>query len=857
MRVRHILGLVFGLVGTIPVLIIGLALHAYLGDRIERDIADRNLVLARSVYGQVAAVLGQPLATIEALVGVLAHVPSDRWGTLETREILRSPLSRSEGVESIFLLDGTGALVNVGLPPGLEARVDDLIGLSVARHESFLAVFRSGGVPFWSDVFSSLLTGRPSLAVSVRAGNGVLVGIINVTWLDKILQEVGRLAETQAMIVDGHGVLILSADHARDQQRPNLGALEVVRKGLAGIEGTYQYQDRGEWRLGSVVRVPETGWLVIVSQPRDHALAVLWYLSWLVLVGVTAGLGLAFVAAFFVAARVTRPLSQLADDAKRIASGQGGAGLQSSRYAEVDSLAREFNRMGETVRMRENQLRESEGRLRTVIDSLPAAVSLKGLDGAYLLVNRVFEDWRRSEGSTKHVVDLENGERFRAADREVINGRSAVEFEEWIGRELQERRVCLRVVKFPIASATGEIIGIGTVAADITESKIIEETLKRSQRIDALEQLVGGIAHDFNNLLTVIISNLGILDETVPAADGSKKLLASTLRSAWHGADLTKRLLRFSRREISVGTLTDINAALREMEEIAPGVVSGKIQTVFDLADDAWPSEIDRGDFEDAILNLVLNARDAMPEGGTLTISTRNVVIERNAGTPFMDCPPGAYVQIAVEDTGVGMTSDVLERVFEPFFSTKPFGQGSGLGLSMVYGFVHRAKGAIAIASTPAAGTVVRIALPRASTAAGREEKGVRGEEVKDAASGTILLVEDLDDLRESVAHYLTKQGHRVLPAANATQALAMLADGTPVDLLFSDIVMPDGVSGVNLARLVSESRPDIKILLTTGYSDAPKGIEGADPIPFDILTKPYRLAELVKKIQTLLNRQA
>jgi PAS domain S-box-containing protein len=405
----------------------------------------------------------------------------------------------------------------------------------------------------------------------------------------------------------------------------------------------------------------------------------------------------------------------------------------------------------------------------------------------------------------------------------------------------------------PVRDAGGKIGHFVAVKEDITERKTTEEQLRASQRLEVIGQLTGGIAHDFNNLLGIVVGNLQLLEEKAGLDPEAHELIADAMWSAERGAQLTHRLLAFARRQHLKPRVLSLNVVVGEMTNLLRRTLGEKISVRELLAEGLWQTRIDRGQLESALLNLVVNARDAMPEGGTLTISTDNVVLPQEGEGPLTDVIPGEYVRLSVADTGTGMPPDVLARIFEPFFTTKRVGQGSGLGLSMVYGFVRQSEGHISVDSREGRGTTVHLFLPRARAAENLAEAPRTG--AAQAVKGeTILVVEDDERVRSTAINILNRRGYRVLAAGGAEEALDIVRQHPRIDLLFTDIVLSSGMDGVSLARRIRTARPEIRILLTSGdAADAECGLE-ADPPP-EVLPKPYRLDDLTRKIREVLDR--
>ena len=510
----------------------------------------------------------------------------------------------------------------------------------------------------------------------------------------------------------------------------------------------------------------------------------------------------------------------------------------------------------------EQALRQSEARFRGVVDNSPSAIFLQNLDGRFLLVNKRFEAWQSLAAeevlgqTAEDIFPQEVAAGYATQDHLVLEtGESVVREYAMPFADGESHQVI--VTKFPVMDSRGRTLGVGTVGTDVTERRLAEAKLRQAQKMEAVGQLTGGIAHDFNNLLTVVIGNLQLLRRSHPEDERLQKRVATALLSAQRGSDLTARLMAFSRQQVLEAETVSLNELVSEMAEMLHRTLGASVTVEMALDPALEKTRIDPSQMGNALLNLAINARDAMPEGGTLRIATANVVL--GPGDPLIhdDVPPGAYVTLAVSDTGCGMTGEVLERAFDPFFTTKEIGQGTGLGLSMVYGFVQQSNGRVRIYSEPQQGTTVRVYLPSVRDA---EQERWTGKPVPtdlERGTETIMVVEDEDDVRETAVAILENLGYRVVAAADAGAALAMLNERPDIDLLFTDVVMPGGMTGPELAKAVKSVRPDIKVLLTSGYAGASRSGESPPSLDFPWVTKPYQEHELARQIRATLDQAA
>jgi PAS domain S-box-containing protein len=390
-----------------------------------------------------------------------------------------------------------------------------------------------------------------------------------------------------------------------------------------------------------------------------------------------------------------------------------------------------------------------------------------------------------------------------------------------------------------------------SVLADVTQKKALEAQLRQAQKMEAVGQLTGGIAHDFNNLLAVIIGNLDMVVGQVPKE--LRELVELALQASEKGAALTHRLLAYARKQTLRPREIELNTLVRDMEQLLRRTISGSVEIVLALGNDVAPVLADKEQLENALLNLAINARDAMPDGGRLTISTEHAATREDKAGSEGSQGSVEYAVLAVSDTGAGMSPDVLKRVTEPFFTTKETGKGSGLGLSMVDGFAKQSGGALLLESVVGQGTTVRILLPQVTASAASVERTDKPTLVEPRGRETVLVVEDAEDVRRLVVMQLQKLGYQVVEAADGPSAWIILEGPAEIDVLFTDIVMPGGLTGHKLAAEAKKLRPGLKTVFTSGFNGATAD-GGVSTNGDRILGKPYRRADLARFIREALD---
>ncbi len=481
------------------------------------------------------------------------------------------------------------------------------------------------------------------------------------------------------------------------------------------------------------------------------------------------------------------------------------------------------------------------------------------LSGRFLSVSPA---WERVTGSPAGTVQgrsitdfvhLDDQERLRAALAQLAQG-EATAFESRCQRA--DGTWCWlswRAVALPDEGL------MYCVARDITTERERDEQLRQSQKMEAVGQLTGGVAHDFNNLLTIIMGSLELLQRSLQTGDPRLlRRVEIAMDGSRRAAALTHRLLAFSRRQPLAPKATDINRLIAGMSDMLHRTLGEVVAVQVVAAAGLWPALADANQLESALLNLAINARDAMQAGGRLTIETQNMYLDDVYAGAHADVQPGQYVQIAVTDSGCGMTADVRAKVFEPFFTTKPQGQGTGLGLAQVYGFIKQSGGHVTIYSELDAGTTVKLYLPRPRQEVASDAVAPAAQ-LREAARGggeTILVVEDEEGVRSFAVEILRELGYRVLAAADASTALQLVAEAPDLSLLFTDVVLPGQMDGRALASRVLELRPGSSVLYTTGYTRNAIIHNGRLDDGIHFIGKPFTAAELVRRVQDLIASQ-
>ncbi|MCP4271217.1 MAG: PAS domain S-box protein, partial [Gammaproteobacteria bacterium] len=499
-------------------------------------------------------------------------------------------------------------------------------------------------------------------------------------------------------------------------------------------------------------------------------------------------------------------------------------------------------------------------KLSQAVEQSSASVVITDTEGIIEYVNPKFEEitgYSRNEAMGKNPRILSSGEKSKADHKELWQ--TILSGKDWQG-EFHNRRkdgsLFWEWAKIsPIKNEDGKVISILAINEDITERKKLEEQVRWSQKMDAVGQLTGGIAHDFNNILGIILGNLSLIKTKISNDPWINKRVDEAMKGANRGTSITRKLLSFSRKDSSNLETSSINNLILNMKELIEKSLTATIHVETKLESDLWPVAINKGDFEDVIINLSLNARDAMPDGGKLTIETANKHLTKQYLDKIEQPETDNFIMVSVSDSGKGMSEKIISKAIEPFFTTKRSGKGTGLGLSQVYGFVQRCHGLMKIHSSEGTGSTIQLFFPRSEQNIKNSHEKVALSEIP-TGSETILIVDDEEALLEITSSLLNSAGYKTITATSGKQASSILKSGEKIDLLFSDIIMPGEYDGFQLASKIHQEYPHLKILLTSGYTMERENQIISDDLFIASLTesivnKPYDQSELTQAIRT------
>jgi PAS domain S-box-containing protein len=611
--------------------------------------------------------------------------------------------------------------------------------------------------------------------------------------------------------------------------------------------------------LGSVlVGVNQSVLLQAQSFARER---IFWLCASILLVAVVGVIGISIV--------ITRSIRELASGVEDLEQGKWGRPLRVFSRDELGKLTESFNKMSRTIMEQQEEVSKYTRQLQALSENAPFGMVMIDQEGIFKYINSKFKELFGYD-----LKDIPDGKTwFRKAYPDPAYRHQVIstwihDLEGLISGEKRARTFTVtckggteKIINFiPVQLETGEHV---VACEDMTELKQAEEEkaslqdqLRQSQKVEAIGRLAGGIAHDFNNLLTIIKGYSQLSRIELKEADPLRGNIDEIQKAAERAASLTRQLLAFSRRQVMEMRVVDLNSLLRDLEKMLRRVIGEDIEMVIRLAADLGSVRADVGQIEQVIMNLAVNAKDAMPSGGKLTIETANVALDESDARSHVDVNPGPYVMFSVSDTGTGMTPEVRERIFEPFFTTKEKGKGTGLGLSTAYGIVKQSKGHIWVDSVQGKGTTFKIYLPSVNEPLEEIRKEVLRKEPP-LGNETVLIVEDEAEVRKLISKMLERQGYAILETSDGEEALLVCERCKgPIHLMLVDVIMP-GMSGSELAKVVKPLYPEIKILYMSGYTDEAIVRHGVLGKGVNYIQKPFTLEGLARKVREVLDKDA
>ena len=846
-------------------LVFGWAAHR----QVERSLLRAGGARARSVATEMADILERTmrqsredlnlLASRADLRDFVAHPDKSQFSDDLRVRLNATPVPGIRRVE-IWNDKGTRLLEIVRMAPGI-ASADALPPASPPTSRGFAALQAAGDVVF-TEVDDEIRDG-PGPDGS-RIGSILVRATVATTPANAVRRLIGP--DATLMLGNRSGDVWTDLTHLVPGPQVDLSHTGPM---------TYTGSD-GRLRLGALADVRETPFVVWVELPRAVVVApALTFLRNLAVVGlllIIAGSAVILV----TTRRMTTPLVELTTAAESIAAGDYARRAPgTTRRDEIGRLSSAFNVMADHVQAThegletrvqertaalvalqsaEAALVESERAFRSTFDDAPLGIAQVSVAGKWIRVNRYLESilgWTADQLAGQSLFDIFHPDDFVLGP--TTTGKTPGDREERVRRK-DGQFVWVRLTISPVRNQSGEPNHLIVVIEDVSERRRLEERLRESEKLEAIGRLAGGVAHDFNNLLTAIIGYAQLLADSLDHDDPKADDVDEIIKAAERSASLTGQLLAFSRKQVLVPAILDLNTLVRDTTVLLRRVIGEHIDIVTALSPDLEPVSADRTQLEQIVINLAVNARDAMPSGGRLTIETANAVIDEADARHQAVSEPGRYVMLAVSDTGVGMDAETKLRVFEPFFTTKEQGRGTGLGLATVYGIVKQSGGFIGVHSEPHQGATFRVYLPAVP---GARAAGFRREAARLAKPGneTILVVEDERAVRTMTRLILERAGYHVVEAAAPDEAQEIFRSGgaSKIDLMISDVVMP-GAHGPALFKKLSVWHPSLRVLYMSGYTDdeiiRAGRLEGGE----NFMEKPFTSQRLLERVREILD---
>ena len=836
------------------------------GDLDERraQAAARSQTIAREVVERLDDRLTE-ITTMLRSTAPLVHA-SPRDAEVNDRLLRRVMEGFPVNLVNFGVFDTAGRNVGVSLNP-----VGDRTRYSAAGRRYLRDAVARRGLGIGDVVRSSLDTSRWGTAVATAlfapdsSVNGILVASFRLAWLEPLIATAIRTPDVVVTVIDDHGRLIGRVPTSSLTLGSNVAAYGLVRAALAvdSLSGELPGLDDSV-RLYQSARVRRAPWQVIVGIPLDRVYAPARTLLWRELSLFATSLVLAIIVALLIGRRIARPVRMLANDVAAVAAGDLAHRSQVRSTSELGGLALRFNAMAETLEHNRDELRAGQERWRALFEFSPVPMWITERGSLrFLAVNDAAVKqygWSAAEFAEMTLRDVRPPAEYDAFDVSIASPPSVgvyrAHWRHWHkdGTPL-EIDVTVRDVLFDGHDSRLSVnIDISARLAAERALDDSREQLRQAQKMEAIGRFAGGIAHDFNNLLTGILGYSDLVLEDMDDLAKSRAEILEIRRAAERAALLTKQILAFSRRQVLQPVQLSLNEVIGGMSGMLSRMIGEEVLVAIEPAPGLWTVTADPTQVEQVIMNLALNARDAMKDGGTLTFATRNVSLQE-VNQEHESVPPGDWVCLTVSDTGHGMDATVLSRLFEPFFTTKERGKGTGLGLATAHGIVEQSNGRIRVWSQPGRGARFHVYLPRSHgdvAAPVLDPPAATGNR-----SGVILLAEDERSVRLVASDTLTRLGYTVLVASDGASALdvARRYEG-PIDLLVTDVLMP-GMNGAELANRLREERPALRVLYASGYTDDTIVREGVLLAGLAFIGKPFSPAQLAQRVREVLGARS
>lgn len=845
---RRILSRQAVLIVLIPFILMTAVGILWLAPLVQGDLESRQRKLAEVIGSQLGVYLQSVEMTVKASASAIRHGVTDASGKTG---FLDSQVRASDFLSALYVTGPDGSVTAIGLPPERAALHDDFLSIDLSGNNHLLQT-REKGASLWSDTFLSIVSGGMSVAYTVPFERGAVAGEVRLERLERFLRDISGNNELYIFVLDRRGQVIADSKGRYTAQQHHLGHLSLGRDPLLSrMPSTGSIRLEGRRMIGSVVRIPSVNWHVLAAQPAAVAYRSAWAIAGTAILGIVfAGL-IALVASVYLSRRLAAQFEVLAGQARSLSLGKEAGERPQGAILEFNQLAEAMNCMAAGLHERERELLNAKEYTENLIQAANVIIMCLDENGMLTFCNRMTEkvigyslDELRGMNWFENILPPGDSSPIRAEfDRLMESGYDGAFENDIVTRTGERRTIAWR--NCPIVYG-GLHTGILSFGIDVTEHRKADEKLRQAARLESVGRLAGGVAHDFNNMLCVILGftelslNRSAQDETL------RQYLGEIRNAAEHSRDVTSQLLAFARQDLAFPRAVDLNASIAETGKTLELLMGEDTRVIFRAAPDLWKISIDPSQVGRILVNLAMNARDAMTEGGVLVIETANAEIDAEFHGRHPDAFPGRYVKLSVSDNGTGMDQETLSHIFEPFYTTKEVGKGTGLGLATVYGIVSQNDGFIIVQSEPGSGTSFDLYFPRAEDV--REELPVSVDPVHRGAL-SVLLVEDNDMVLRMVKSILDDAGFSVVETPDPEEAILLFSSrSVDFDLVITDVVMPK-MNGREMMEKISSMKPGIKALYMSGYSADSIHMRGLDEKGMHFIQKPFDINRFKRKI--------
>jgi len=836
------------LIVLIPFILMTAVGILWLAPLVRGDLESRQRKLAEVIGSQLDVYLRSVEMTVKASASAIRHGVTDASGKTG---FLDSQVRASDFLSALYVTGPDGSVTAIGLPLERDALHADFLKIDLSGNKHLLQA-REKGASLWSDTFLSIVSGGMSVLCAVPFEGGAVAGEVRLERLERFLRNISGNNELFIFVLDRRGQVIADSKGRYTAQQHHLGHLPLVRGALLSrTPATGPLSLEGRRMIGSVVRIPSVNWHVLAAQPVALAYRSAWAIAGTAVLGIVfAGL-ISLAASIYLSRRLASQFEVLAGQARSLSLGKEASERPQGAILEFNQLADAMNRMAADLHERERELRHAKEYTENLIQAANVIIMCLDENGMLTFCNRMAEkvigyslDELKGMNWFENILPPDASFPVRAEfDRLMESGYDGTFENDIVTRTGERRTIAWR--NCPIVYG-GRHTGILSFGIDVTEHRKADEKLRQAARLESVGRLAGGVAHDFNNMLCVILGftelslNRSAQDETL------RQYLGEIRKAAEHSRDVTSQLLAFARQDMVFPRAVDLNAAIAEAGKTLELLMGEDTRVIFRTAPDLWKTSIDPSQVNRILVNLAMNARDAIKEGGVLVIETANAEIDAEFCSRHPEASPGRYVKLSVSDNGTGMDQETLCHIFEPFYTTKEVGKGTGLGLATVYGIVSQNGGFIVVQSEPGCGTSFELYFPRAEDV--REESPVALDPVLGGAL-SVLLVEDNEMVLRMVKRILDDAGFSVVETPDPEEAILLFSDrGVDFDLVITDVVMPK-MSGREMMEKIGALKPGIKVLYMSGYAADSIQMRGLDEKGTHFIQKPFDINRFRKKI--------